>query len=56
MIQFPANPVIGDVFTPGPGLSFRWNGTAWFMFAQLQDNLLLDTAEDFAIQYAIALG
>src|SRR5262245_61347518 len=27
--QFPANPIVGDIFTPVVGTSFRWNGTGW---------------------------
>jgi len=33
MFQFPANPLIGDIFTPVTGVSFRWNGTGWVPYS-----------------------
>lgn len=31
MFQFPAAPVAGQLFTPIAGVSYRWNGTAWYL-------------------------
>jgi hypothetical protein len=27
--QFPASPVLGQIFTPVAGVGYRWNGTGW---------------------------
>ena len=39
--QFPANPTVGQSFTPSAGLTFKWNGTAWY----LVNSTLLTPAE-----------
>jgi hypothetical protein len=31
--QFPANPLVGDVYAPIPGVNYKWNGTGWAPFA-----------------------
>lgn len=31
MFQFPLNPTVGQIFAPAAGISYRWNGTAWFL-------------------------
>lgn len=31
--QFPASPILGQVFTPIPGVSYKWNGTGWAPFS-----------------------
>jgi hypothetical protein len=31
--QFPASPIIGQVFEPIPGTKYRWNGTGWAPFS-----------------------
>jgi hypothetical protein len=33
MFQFPPNPAVGQTFNPVAGVTFRWNGTAWFLLA-----------------------
>jgi hypothetical protein len=33
MFQFPANPLLGQVFSPVPGVQYKWNGTGWSPFA-----------------------
>src|SRR5262245_55992518 len=33
MFQFPASPIVGDLFTPVAGVTFRWNGVAWFLIS-----------------------
>lgn len=30
--QFPINPIIGQVFTPIPGVSYKYDGTGWVPF------------------------
>lgn len=43
--QFPASPIIGQVFNPIPGVSFKWNGTGWAPFSlTLVSKLELDNA------------
>lgn len=32
--QFPANPLIDDVFTPISGTTYQWNGTGWVLFVE----------------------
>src|SRR5262245_3716484 len=27
--QFPASPLLGDTFSPAPGLTYEWDGTGW---------------------------
>jgi hypothetical protein len=29
--QFPPSPIIGQEYTPSAGITFRWNGTAWYL-------------------------
>lgn len=48
--QFPAAPVIGQEFTPIPGLSYRWNGTAWFVLAPAGDFLTENEADLLYLQ------
>lgn len=31
MFQYPPNPVIGQLFTPLAGTTYRWSGTAWYL-------------------------
>lgn len=33
MFQFPANPLVGQVFAPIPGIQYKWTGTGWAPFA-----------------------
>ena len=33
MFQFPSNPLVGQIFTPIPGVQYKWNGTGWMPFA-----------------------
>jgi hypothetical protein len=32
MFQFPASPVLDQIFTPAGGPSYKWNGTGWVPF------------------------
>lgn len=34
MFQFPANPTVGQLFSPIPGVTYRWSGTAWYLVGQ----------------------
>jgi len=29
--QFPPNPTIGQTYNPAAGITFRWNGQAWYL-------------------------
>ena len=33
MFQFPANPLVGQVFAPTAGVQYKWNGQGWVPFA-----------------------
>jgi len=35
MFQFPAAPTVGQVFTPIPGVSYRWSGVGWVPFSAI---------------------
>lgn len=39
--QFPASPIIDQVFEPVPGTTYKWNGTGWVLFS----NAYMTTAE-----------
>lgn len=41
--QFPASPVVGQTYTPSAGLTFKWNGTAWYL---VNSTLLTPTEAD----------
>jgi hypothetical protein len=31
MFQFPLNPAVGQLYAPAAGISYRFNGTAWYL-------------------------
>lgn len=35
MIQFPANPIPGDIFSPFAGVTYKWNGQGWAPFGNV---------------------
>ena len=54
MIQFPASPVIGQVFEPVPGNAYKWNGTGWAPFSAIltkeqADALYIEDTEKGAV-------
>jgi hypothetical protein len=42
MVNFPDNPTIGQVFSPGTGTtSWQWDGTKWVIYQAPSDYLML---------------
>ena len=45
-IDMPASPAVGDLYSPGNGVQYEWDGEKWVMFIQPGDaqNYWLDDA------------
>lgn len=52
--QFPASPVVGQTYTPSAGITFRWNGTAWYLVAGASAPLSQEQADLRYVQIANA--
>ena len=46
MIQFPASPSVGQIFTPYTGLSYKWNGQGW---APYSNNITKEQGDAFYV-------